>query len=1642
MKTNQEIGKKVCAIAILVAMMVCNFFIVGKEAVSYALDTIKTNSDNVKFTAYFLNENGEKVSQTEKTILEGEETLYVEIEVKNEGYFNGELSLDSSNIEIDRNHVSELIQEISENGEVKLKQINAGTKAVVELKVKAKQEAEITTKNLQFASKVILSGEYANSKNIEKNKLISIKGETKIELDWISVDEAELSLEVLTNKIYKIENEDKRVVQALVTSRIKDNNYPVKRTILEIEGLIGAEKVEVEARSVKATNKNIEFKDNNYTYNKETGKIEITLENVNPEQIDWEKDARDEFLVTYTFGAGTEVEEKTIKVTGNIETYDEKEVTTVVTGIVGEEKDGTVSYGIETEKEVYKGKIQIGEEKEYKTQVNLNINYLNGEGKIELTQVGMYGVGDAELAGKITYKETKINKENFLKLFGKEGYVTLKDENGITVGNINKDSQTDEEGNVVIKYGEGVRKVTIQTSEPIDVGTLKIENVKSIKNIEYTREQINEITSINEKVIGKYNENLIKQAKAQIELKNTSTEATLEVSAEELTTLEKNENVKMTVTLLNNDESKDLYKNPNIKIKMPRQVKGIEAKCKLLYGNGLNLGERKITQEDGRYVIEIKLDGEQTEYNTEAVEGTKLVIYADLELYEKEANSEEKIELEYTNEKATSYKDEGREEVGIGIESRAGVIVANGIAEYGVETIGDEGNKEVNVGIEEGAKEATVKIEAINNEGSKIGDVRILGHFPTKEEDTLGVELISGIETEQEGVKIYYSNEESPTEDLEDESNGWSEQRDRYTAKSYLIVMDDIQDRGKFEANYKIAMPNDIKYSTRASEDYSISYTNLLTLEKNTVNATELEMVTEEKSKVKLDVKAIVGNDEVGTGLDTQAETGDQVASGEIITYEVIVTNESEEEVTGLKLEEIVPNNAMALRYEEQEYQGIGICKLVDTEDTIISQDLDKLGAKETKIINLYLRSKYTEDTTKLINIIKLCSNDDDIATKYVTNEISSSKIKVSLGYSLTDEDGIIGVNEQCYRLLEIQNISQTKIDDLKINFIADDFINVNSWINYETTEGTINGVRNFEELEKISLEPQKKLIIFFGVMAEDVGLTEDFVVVNEGNDTIRSNRLSQRVRTFDLNLDLESPNVGEEIRPGQEIDYTIKIKNKDTSIKIDTDIESTISPLLELKQVEVDGKLLKEEDYLIDADDNSNQILIISNKLSIGETKQIQIRTKVNDDALDFITEDFDIINNAVAKINGEIVATTEDITHTLKAIDDSDEVNNQDEDLALPYNPDELSDSDNMDNSNNSNNSENPNDSDNLDNPEENNQPSKETYSISGTVWKDENKDGRKDSSEDRINGIHVILVDANRATSKAQTTTNENGMYKFNDVEKGKYIVVFDYDTENYIPTTYQADIASDSINSDAITSEITIDGEEKAATITDTVDLQENKTNIDLGLIDASIFDLSLTKTINKVTVITSQGTKISNYDGKDLVKTEINSKYLAGSTVIVEYKIKVTNEGEISGYVKSIVDYKPTDLNFDSSLNKGWYMSNGNLYYSGLANTKIESGDTKEIMLTLTKTMTNLNTGLVNNMAEIAEDYNTLGLKDKDSTAGNKQKSEDDLSSANLIINVKTGAAINYILLTISILILLIGIAYLFNKTILKVKIKF
>lgn len=237
----------------------------------------------------------------------------------------------------------------------------------------------------------------------------------------------------------------------------------------------------------------------------------------------------------------------------------------------------------------------------------------------------------------------------------------------------------------------------------------------------------------------------------------------------------------------------------------------------------------------------------------------------------------------------------------------------------------------------------------------------------------------------------------------------------------------------------------------------------------------------------------------------------------------------------------------------------------------------------------------------------------------------------------------------------------------------------------------------------------------------------------------------------------------------------------------------------------------------------------------------------------------------------------------------------------------------------------------------------------------------------------------------------------------------------------------------------TAEISDDSDEYGKPVND-VDSEPNNNkpdedDIDIEKVKVKYFDLALKKWVtSSITIYDGKTTIVKtghtgDEDPEPVVKVDIKESRLKDIIVKFTYNIKVTNEGEIAGYVKEISDYIPEGLKFIKEDNPNWEEVEGKVVTRQLENTLLQPGESATVEITLTWINDKNNLNLKVNVAEISEDYNESNTPDIDSTPNNQVEGEDDQDDAPVILSLQTGTTGQYIILTMSILaIMATGIA--------------
>ena len=812
--------------------------------------------------------------------------------------------------------------------------------------------------------------------------------------------------------------------------------------------------------------------------------------------------------------------------------------------------------------------------------------------------------------------------------------------------------------------------------------------------------------------------------------------------------------------------------------------------------------------------------------------------------------------------------------------------------------------------------------------------------------------------------------------------------------------------------------------------------------EKNNIEIEKNQDIEEQSVKSIKEIKA----SDISVAYDAQLgkqtlKSGDTVYEGQVIKYSVKITNNTANNIKDLKVIGKIPEGMSYANISKGDGDDFDSLYEYVTDDSVKEyvKTIEELNANNTIEIEYNVvvnKLSEGENLKEVSSVVKVQTSSDNVLNDWTCNH-KIEKAELRLRLKSGNSGSNVETNEWQY-YLEIDNLTDNEYNDLDITFYVPEKLKIKRAFlqigDYNLDVGELDSNRKLNmKLEKIAAK--EKLIVAVYTLGCDFDdniyeydLNMNAKVSGKNINTYWANENLQTMYTEGLDVVQTSDKEGQDIKYKEKIEYNAVIKNV--------------------------GKSLSEKQtyaYIIDKlPDNVKPISMEYDKYTYDEQTDTFKKSKENLDISGMKKTGIDVgilipmgeeINVKII-VEANLVYTRTEISNTiiLKGNYINTKISNTIKNTILPYNyvdptpvpdpnpdPDPTPDPDPM--------------------PDPNPTPENKDYSISGVVWNDENKNGARENSEKLLSDITVKLFDidtnqiATKNNQKQVTTTDENGQYKFSEVMKGNYIVLFEYDSQNYVLTNYKMQGISEDSNSDVIMKDVSIDGIEKKVGVTDTIKVVDSDVgHIDMGLIKNLKFDLSLKKYIKSVRVIQNSKNKTKEYEYNEsqLAKIEIPSKEISETTLEIEYKIKITNEGELSGYVNELSDYLPEGMNFNEVINQNWTKNtNGDLVTSELSGIEIKPGENKEVTLILTKKLDSNSLGVIVNAAEISKVANNDNVADIDSVVANKNVNEDDYSEARVIISIKTGIVM-YSILIIGVLLVMILII-LIKKKVIKVK---
>lgn len=1660
MHNKRKLSQKIVATVLLICLMLTDFAGLGFAVVSYAAEntTVQNQANsNITFAASISSDTVQKQNSYIATTTEQNLTLNINVGVTGTGYLKAPVlelvDLDNQMFQIKGEIVTGEFIQLVDGNKIYLNQISAGTEMEINLPIEFKNPEQIDISKINSQVNLNLTGTYVDE---EGNNFESVNS-TSVMLGWNN----DPSIQVLSNVEkyvpYKQDGIDYALVQYKVESNLVEGteSFPIKDSTisLNIPQIEGAQinSVQVSALNTALTNglqgSEVVFNETNWEY--VDGKVNIFVANTSENTIYNAPIGKDEYVVTVIY-SNVNLGDNTL-LNGEVSLSTNVFAAEGVKNIAGsnvaqydlsEQTGSIVTYEVTGQTEsVSKGNIYANYnlkenfyETEYSNLLNINISRPEVVDIVEIREKEEYFTDES--GNKFTtatnegyetyYKTTVINKENLNSIIGENGNVQILDENNNSLVTINKDTPSDENGNIIINYNSTVGKIVVQVNNPEAEGILNVVNTKAIGKLSYgktTAINIDRLTSEFE-AAAMYDggvKNEIGNFTTNTSLTGTKSNATVSLSRSDLSSLVKNEDVEINISLNNYNDTTDLYKNPVFELTFPKEVKEINVKTmNILYGNEeLEISNIEgYKNEEGNVVLRVALKGTQTKYSLgEVTDGTTIILNSDISIDKYTTSGEKTIKMNYYNESATEYANPvewaldvertentlltncGEVSIPLNIVAPSGVLNVQELSNYDdskntLYSI-NQGDVSATIPTYTDGRVATSRITMMNNSEDVMTDVSILGRTTfkgnkniTNGEDlgtTIDSSMVTGLkELSNAGkeLKVYYSENPNATKDLNNAENGWKENIESFTnIKSYLIVVNgDVQvgDIISFEYTYQIPAQlsaNNVLLGTLATY-YKVNGVDTIS----------------ESNKVTL--KTV---EEPVLSVETTSDAEEEVKEGQVITYTVTVKNDGKAKAEDIIANIQIPENV----YYLEENNGV-YTKNIDIKE--ITLDFGNVEAGEEKLLSYkvqvknksnYLDTEYIESKAE----VKAEGLEKPIETTVSKLGIDSADIRIDA--SEVDEETIVDENrELLYSFIIGTTQFKGELSNVKVEVeLPKGLVYESAYIeafeddgitSYENTDG-VKYDKNTRiitwNIDKLTNSLTLKLKAKTEVLTnEDEKLIKVFATVTSDSldSSYTSNEVVHTLARPVIKTTYEAEEYSKYLKAGESFKYVLKAKNEGKIEARGLSIKTQIPNNLVVKKIyiEEDGK----KSNVANASKNN---VSLNRNVSPGEEITIVTEGRAAD------VKESEVMSTNFWTISSEQISSfnTDSIEQIVQKSDKEPTKQNGESNDKVVVNSTTST-------------------------PSTPKTQTSSTYKITGKAWNDKNENGKRDSGEVGLSNVSVILYNASNNTQIQKATTDGSGEYVFSNLQNGSYYIVFGYNTSKYKLTNYHVKGSNASSNSDAVVS--------NGLAITDKITISNSsKGNIDIGLIESKMFDLSLSKTVTKITVQNDSGTKAYNFNDSTTAKVDIRGNELASSRIYVEYKITVSNKGELSGYAKSIVDHIPEGMIFSPNLNPGWYQdAEGRLYTEGLANTEINAGQSASVKLILVKQMTEANAEILTNTAEIAESYNESAIPDVDSVAGNGIATEDDLGSADVIVSVYTGGGMINVMVLLTTLITL------------------
>ena len=1295
--------------------------------------------------------------------------------------------------------------------------------------------------------------------------------------------------------------------------------------------------LDVSALKLKATKgedvNGVTFSNNNWEYDSANNTLTITVNN-NDGTFTYGEDI---YVITLRYDSYVDEAEVSLSTNGTVyvtefsgkdnheivKTLDENQK---VVANVGE----LITYSIgTTEEKICKGKINANynseEEKyesEFDTTVNVNILTKDVLSEFALKDTKEFYIDKDGLefeTNDIKYRKIKFKYQEIQNFLQQGGNIEIKNNFGELIYILNNDLVKSEEDAEISISGD-VRGIEISFKNITVNGNISIEFTKAIGKSTYDKSVFASFQKLESRITGtvKYSEDSegtdLEQIKTQKEFESSKTIAEITMNKLSLSTTELNENVEFKIELNNDKENSDLYVNPIFELCLPKYVDNIDLKAvNMLYESGLSIENSTIYRaEDGTLRMRIEVNGTQTEFSEGSIaNGTNIIINANIELNKYAPRKDEQVKLYYINEGVTNYVSQTKwtieKEIPTGIlkttngfdsyvfkiNAPSGFVTVNEIQNYDGEnsTVSSlkQGTEIREIAMGKDAQVAKMNLVAINNTENKCTDVTFLGRVPAQgitdvktseiletNIDTTMISLIIENEENPLSAKIYYSENPNADKNLNDSSNGWTEEIDNLSSvKSFLIVPDDIVEPGyTFRYSYEFMIPENLPFESKIYGSFGVFYNNHSNI-----------AVTYESSSADLVGIVTKSGPKVEATLSVNVGDGAEVQEASFLDYTLTVVNSGSDIAEGIKVTNPIPKGTTL--YTEQLIEGTLNYGWYSSDKTELTWEIEKLEPGEIKEFKYTLKINIDSNIDTIKN--KAVIHIDSFSLDIECNETKNKVVKSNFDIETYDRSSASIFAGQSFELVAcIKNISGKNLKNVSIEYELPEELTYKSYEVFENKEEiTPINLDNFNYDEERNIftlkvsdwkEDQEFFVIIYTdlIRGNNEKVKNMVTVTTEDGKKQASKPIEMIFKGPKFEVSQVCSVAGNTIKEGENVEFVFSIQNTGSDDASDTSIYALVSENLEDIEVEKTGSSsgdlsLSANNELISSiysiPEGENVNIHISGKVKDvdDDSKKIVSKMSISNKYTDEITTDeivLQILNDPEKKVEEENTEPEND-NNIINPSDTNEnsinEVENKiyNENQAQTTETEEKTEENTQEEPKNNNTDNTIQDqNNNLDNniiePEntivQNNENTQSTevqaekkYDVSGKIWFDANKNGILDENETGISGVQIQLQKDNMSIKA--TISGTDGAYTFRDVESGRYTIVYVYDNNLYTVTVYKNE---ESGSERASYARSLNDGK----AVTDIIEVGNgNIENINLGLRDKDKFDLTIQKNIN-------------------------------------------------------------------------------------------------------------------------------------------------------------------------------------------------